>query len=323
MGESPLLSVVITSHSTERLNDIFELLGSIKDQTYANIETIFVVERSQELGDRIEAWAHEEGVTNIRVVPNTGEQGLSAARNLGIKCSHGDIIAFVDDDVVLFPDWAEELVGAFKDGSIIGVTGSALPLWENDSIRWLPEEFYWLISCTAWTGWAETRTVRGAFGANMAFRKQAFENGCLFSHHAGFTRAGRLQPVSDDIEFSLRLRKETGRAIVFAPKARVWHRAGRNRLSLRFVAARSYHIGHTRRILKRFYAAELGPFEQEQQVLKGTIRLLSGVPKEFFARPGLAWKKLSLITTVLMSAGLGYLVPAPFYSPIGHNWSTE
>ena len=37
-----LLSIVITSYTTERFKDIYELLDSIKVRTYPNIEVIFV-----------------------------------------------------------------------------------------------------------------------------------------------------------------------------------------------------------------------------------------------------------------------------------------
>ena len=53
MAEQPLLSIVVTSYTTERLNDIYELLDSVKTQTYSDIETIFVAERSTELCDKI------------------------------------------------------------------------------------------------------------------------------------------------------------------------------------------------------------------------------------------------------------------------------
>ncbi|MDD3678609.1 MAG: hypothetical protein PHD14_05220, partial [Dehalococcoidales bacterium] len=54
------LSLVITSYTTERLNDIYELLDSIKEQTYRNMETIFVVERSQELRDKLNDYIKEK-----------------------------------------------------------------------------------------------------------------------------------------------------------------------------------------------------------------------------------------------------------------------
>jgi glycosyltransferase involved in cell wall biosynthesis len=280
------------------------------------METIFVVERSQPLLDKINAFLAENAIPNMMVVFSNNKLGLSAARNLGIKQAKGKIIAFVDDDVVLYPDWAEEMIKSLENDPAIGVTGSAFPLWENESLKWLPEEFYWLISCTAWTGWKEQRIVRGAFGANMGFKREAFVDDCLFSSDTGYTGGSYHQPVSDDLEFSLRVRKRSKKNIIFSPRPRVWHQVGKQRLSLRFVAKRAHQVGCARQILKKHYAYELGPFEQENHVLKGMLRLLLGLPKELLTKPRLAWKKLSLISTVLISTAVGYFIPVSSYSLI-------
>ncbi|MCL0073618.1 glycosyltransferase [Dehalococcoidia bacterium] len=178
MADRPLLSIIVTSYTTERLGDIYELLNSIKAQSYPDIETIFIAERSPELYERVKEYGEEifrdsveTGRDSVeirslnldeaqpipknlpfKVLFNDGEPGLSAARNLGIKEAKGDIIAFVDDVVVLFSDWAEEMVKSYEDDSIIGVTGPAFPLWEDESMKWLPEEFYWYskLHCLVW-----------------------------------------------------------------------------------------------------------------------------------------------------------------------------
>ena len=308
------LSLVITSYTMERLNDILELLVSVKKQSYKNMETIFVVERSEELRDKIKAFINEKNIQNIQVVFSNEKLGLSIARNLGITKAKGEIIAFADDDVVLFPNWAEEMVQAFDNDSIIGVTGSAFPLWENDSLKWLPEEFYWLISCTAWTGWSKPKIVRGAFGANMAFKREAFTDNFLFAPNTGYTNGSQHQPVSDDLEFSLRLKKKTKRNIIFSPGPQVWHRVGKQRLSFRFVAQRAHQVGCTRRIIRRYYAEEFGSFEQENQVIKGIFKTLVGIPKALVTKPVLAWKKVSITGEILVSAAVGYVIPIPSYS---------
>jgi len=311
--QDTLLTVVITSYTTEHINDVYELLDSIINQTYKHIETLFVAERSRELYEAIKTYANEKAMPNIKVIFNEGKPGLSVARNLGITHANGAIIAFIDDDAVPFHDWGESIVKTLVNDSAIGMTGSAYPLWESDSLKWLPEEFYWLISCTAWTGWKEKHIVRGAFGANMAFKKDAFKSGCLFSPNAGFSEGHRDKPISEDIEFSLRVRKMTGQNIVFDPDARVWHRVVKRRLGLGFVIQRSHHIGCTRRILRKYYATELGSYDQERSVLQGMYRLLLSIPKEFFSKPILAWKKLSITCTILVAAAIGYIVPFPGY----------
>jgi hypothetical protein len=85
---------------------------------------------------------------------------------------------------------------------------------------------------------------------------------------------------------------------------------------LGFVVQGAHHIGSTRRIIRKYYPDEFGSFDQERQVLKGILKLLLGISKELVTKPVLAWKKLSLVFVVLISAAVGYLVPVPSYSPI-------
>ena len=42
------ISIITTSYTMDRLKDTIELLDSIQAQTYQNIETVFVAERSPE-----------------------------------------------------------------------------------------------------------------------------------------------------------------------------------------------------------------------------------------------------------------------------------
>jgi len=277
--EQPLLSIVITSYTIERLNDILELLDSIKAQTYPNIETIFVAERSRDLYEQIEVYAQKGPVPNMRVIFNEGEPGLSAGRNLGIKEAKGDIVAFVDDDVVLFTDWAEEMVKAYEDDSIIGVTGPAFPLWEDESVAsWFPEELYWILSCTAWSGWNEVREVRNAWGMNMSFRQEAFEKCGAFFNEFGFHKG----PLAEDNEFSQRVKTQTGGKIIYSPTVKLWHIVHKYRLSQKFITERAYWIGYSRRMIKkskpRTKEAKSDLLYPEHQLLKRiVIRLFPNI----------------------------------------------
>ncbi len=62
MDNNPLLSIVITSYTIRRLDDIHKLLDSIAAQSYAAIETIFVVEHSRELEDDITIFTFSDDI---------------------------------------------------------------------------------------------------------------------------------------------------------------------------------------------------------------------------------------------------------------------
>ena len=148
----------------------------------------------------------------------------------------------------------------------------------------------------------------------MSFKREAFDGDCLFSLNAGYSHGSHHQPVSDDLEFSLRVKGRTGKLIVFGQNAQVWHRARQHRLDFRFVAARSYQIGRTRRILKKYYAEELSTSIEEQRVLRGVYKLFLGAFREFIRKPGQALKKLAFVVVLLGAVVSGYLTPAPSYT---------
>ncbi len=47
------ISIITPCYTAERFKDIVELLYSVQDQTYKNIDTLVVAERSPELADSI------------------------------------------------------------------------------------------------------------------------------------------------------------------------------------------------------------------------------------------------------------------------------
>lgn len=314
MIDRPLLSVIVTSYTIDRMKDIYELLDSIKVQTYSNIEVVFVGERSAELCENVKLYAWKKEIANTMVIFNGVDPGLSASRNAGIKQAQGDIIAFVDDDVILFPDWAEKMVMAYKDDSVIGVTGPALPLWKDKVVSWFPEEFYWVISCTGWCNLAQTMEVRNGWGHSMSFRKEAFTY-CrfedTFGRTKGFDKGGKKGPVGDDTEFCINLKTKSGKAIIYNPTVKVYHKVYSYRLTPSFIRRQAYWQGYTKAMFKRIYnKGEKGEkvLDTEYQLLRRILfNLFPGIVGEFFHHPKMAWKRLHLSITVLLHLVIGYL----------------
>jgi len=55
------------------------------------------------------------------------EMGISKARNYGAKRSNGDILVFLDADVVPPTDFAEKVIETFKDPKVVGATCTIMP----------------------------------------------------------------------------------------------------------------------------------------------------------------------------------------------------
>ncbi len=311
---TPAVSVVVSSYTMERYNDITELLDSLQEQTHRNFETLVVAERSTELFDKLGAYVQENGYPNTRILLNPGPWGLSPARNMGIKEAQGDIVAFIDDDALPFPDWLEEIVRTFtEEDSVVGVTGFALPMWEAESMNWFPEEFYWIFGCSAFSGLTEMKEVRNAWGANMSFVKEAFASSGLFDEvNFGSSIAneeGRHTLMGDDTEISMRLRRATGKRIIYNPDVKIWHKVYSFRLTPEFIRRYTYRHAYSKAVMKRLYRDSHSEdvLAREHELLKRILlRLLPSILVGFFKKPVVSWRRLVVTTAILLWTALGY-----------------
>jgi glycosyltransferase involved in cell wall biosynthesis len=309
--KQPKISIITTSYTMDRLKDVIELLDSIKAQSYKNTETLIVAERSPRLAQRLKNYIAEKGYPKMQVLYNKGERGASAARNLALEQAKGDIIAFVDDDALPFPDWAEETAQTYaQDSSVIGVTGPILPLWEEESMSWFPRELYWIFSCTYWDMTKKTE-VRNGYGTNLSFHRKAFEPGERFRTSLGVKGRGEggwLEPGGEETELALRIRQKTGKRIIYNPKARVKHRVYRYRLRTGFITKRAYWEGYAKAMLNRWYhPGSEAVLSTEHELLRRILfKLLPQIVGRLFYQPATARRQLWLVMMVLVCVAGGY-----------------
>jgi len=63
--------------------------------------------------------------------------GLLIGRNAGARKSKGEVLSFIDDDVILPPYWLESVVDVFRDRNISLATGNNYPFFESTPPEWL------------------------------------------------------------------------------------------------------------------------------------------------------------------------------------------
>jgi GT2 family glycosyltransferase len=139
--------------------------------------------------------------------------GVSRGRNAGIEEAVHDLLAFVDDDVVVDADWLIRLVGALEsapDRTI--VTGAVLA---PDGPGVTPS----LTTRTEPVVLSGRPGVDALFGGNMAFRRSVVEEIGPFDERLG---PGASFPSAEDNDFGFRA-LEAGYRIQFVPDAVVWH----------------------------------------------------------------------------------------------------
>jgi GT2 family glycosyltransferase len=199
--EVPLVSVVICSHNGAR--HIGECLAGVAALRYPSFEAILVDDGST---DSTAAIASE---FDVRVI-STPNNGLSAARNVGLKAARGEIVAFIDDDAYPDPDWLHYLAIAFRSTSHAAVGGPNLPPVADRDVA----------ACVANAPGGPVHVLLSDSeaehlpGCNMAFRRADLL--AIGGFDDQFTVAG------DDVDICWRL-TDAGRTLGFHPGAVVWH----------------------------------------------------------------------------------------------------
>ncbi len=197
------------------------------------------------------------------------QQGLSYARNAGIRKAQGDILAFTDDDVVVKPDWLWNLTSALYGGKWAGAGGRIIPVWPRPLPSWLSTDDPNTMGSFAPfdLGAGAGPLARPPYGGNMAFRREAFEKYGGFRGDLG--RSGSNLQGREDIEFGNRL-LAGGERLRYEPCAVVLHPVPECRMEKRYVLRWWYWYG-------RSEVVESGPLSDAKW-------LLGGVPLCLFRR---------------------------------------
>jgi glycosyltransferase involved in cell wall biosynthesis len=294
--------VAICAYTLQRWDSLVDAVESVLAQLRAGDECLIVVDHNDELLARA-----ERAFTSARVMPNTGPRGLSGARNTAIAASHGDLVAFLDDDAVACPGWLDRMRSALADTDVYGVGTAALPHWpERGRPSWFPPEFDWVVGCS-YTGLPVARAdVRNVIGAAMAFRREAFELAGRFSTVVG--RIGTTPTGCEETELCIRLRRaRPGARIAYLPDVAVQHRVSEDRLSLGYFFRRCVGEGLSKARVSRLVGANDG-LSSERAYVRSTLP--RGVRREL--RRGLrgelsGWSASALIVAGAVVTGAAYL----------------
>lgn len=225
-------------------------MQSIANQQVKDFETVIVIDGSKAVYDEVQKLVLSLDLPNPRIVYSDANIGASASRNYGARVAKGDVVGFVDDDVVLLNDWVGNVRRLTNQiTGIDGLSGAAYPLWEDPRDSWLPISLYWVISCTGSFG-NTFQEIRNMWTMNAVIRKDAFKSVGGFDEHLGplKTREAGFRFLAEDLELTLRLRKR-GYRIYFAPSIGCLHHVQHSQVSFRYIVRRSLWIGRERRIL--------------------------------------------------------------------------
>jgi mycofactocin system glycosyltransferase len=234
METHPLVSVIVPVRN--RPTDIEACLGALQQLRYPRerLEIIVVDDASQD--------ATPEVISRFpvkRITLNEHKQA-SYCRNLAARESKGEIVAFVDSDCRVHPDWLSELVTCFRDRSLAAVGGLVDSELEESAL-----DRYEKVKSSLHLGFRPRRST-----GNEPFFYVPSCN--LLVRRGPFLKLGGFREdlhVGEDVDLSWRLR-DAGYQIEYRPFGVVYHRH-RNQLST--FCARRFDYGTSEPMLQQLH----------------------------------------------------------------------
>jgi glucosyl-dolichyl phosphate glucuronosyltransferase len=235
--------ILCTYNRCGSLTKTLESIAALKLPESVEWEVLVVDNNSTDQTRKVveEFYRHHPGRFRYLYEP---QQGLSYARNAGIRAAQGDILAFTDDDAIAEPDWLWNLASALHGGEWAGAGGRIIPEWPGPLPNWLsvtdPDTMGAFVAFDLGTEAAPL--TRPPYGANMAFRRAAFEKYGDFRPDLG--RSGTNLQGREDVEFANRL-LAGGERLRYEPGAVVRHPVPECRLKKNYVLRWWYWYGRS------------------------------------------------------------------------------
>lgn len=174
-------------------------------------------------------------------------QGLSSARNCGIRGSMGRHVIFIDDDIHAAPGWLRAYADAFAAHDCDAVGGRILVASPLPLPKWIQPEMMGFLG--QFDHGDQPLPLDGRrqhpFGGNMAFHRRAIERVGDFDPELGRKGEGKSPDElfkGEETEY-FRLFSETGGKVWYAPGAVVTHHILPYQLKRRFFLTIHYNEG--------------------------------------------------------------------------------
>ena len=242
---TPPISVVMCSRDRAKL--LAEALGAVLETDYPTFEVIVVDNAGSTHETRDFAANHPDD--RVRYVSEP-RPGLSRGRNRGLRAAAYDIVAFVDDDVIVDRHWLTGVAAGFARADDVALVCA---LVASGEVRTRPQA--WFDNRVTWDDARIPRQYRLADPPDdvplFPFQVGAYGTGACFAvQRRVYEQIGALDVAmglgtptmsGEDIDLFVRIIC-AGWAVAVEPAAVVWHRH-RAEISALKTQARGYGVG--------------------------------------------------------------------------------
>ncbi|MGC4085245.1 MAG: glycosyltransferase family 2 protein [Vicinamibacterales bacterium] len=242
-----VLSIIIVSFNTR--GDLETCLTSLVQHPPAVSHEIIVVDNASS-DDSADA---AERFRGVRVIRNAVNQGFSAANNVGIRASAGELLLLLNSDTIVPPGAIDRMIDRLRAIPDVAVLGPRLV----DGRGRVELSFGPML--TPWSEIRQRRLVKGLAANNPAIVREVdalaaserrpdwVTGACLLVRRADADAVGGLDEryfmYTEDVDFCAAIRAR-GRGIVFYPGAEVVHLRGRSAATASAATRAAYQRSH-------------------------------------------------------------------------------
>jgi Predicted glycosyltransferases len=202
--------VICTLNREEPLIHVLELL---KDQSIHPLEVLVIDQSSEHQSTTWNYLRENQGRIRLLTIPSPS---TTAARNLARKEVQGDLVLFLDDDVLFYPTLIQNHLENYQDPALGAVTGKVL--YDGSEENDLP----WAARITPSGKYLRNFTtnqrclIPTLYGCNMSIRRDVLLDVGEFdlNYWGNF--------LWEEVDYALQIRKH-GYPIVYDPRAAVFH----------------------------------------------------------------------------------------------------
>ncbi len=248
----PRCSVILCTYN--RRNSVLTTLASLRRQTlaYEQFEVIVVDNGSHDgtyaavnayvhAGPKMVALSHEN-TWQVRCLVEE-QNGLSYARNTGVRAAIGEIVVFLDDDVLAHPLFLECLLKSYDETGADAIGGRVELRWEAKRPHWLHDE---LLDTLGYFSPASTRLrlspTQEVRSCNFSLKRDLFRAIGFFSP---LLSKRSSSPLHMDVVDLCRRLHANGYSLWYEPHALVEHRVSAARLTRPYFVGRAYWQGRS------------------------------------------------------------------------------
>lgn len=241
-----ITAIICTYNRAKYIGPLLESLAA-NDLPKIEYEILLVdnncTDKTREICDAYAA-AHPDVQFRYTVEP---VQGLSAARNRGIREAKGEIIVYIDDDALVDTHYLRDYAEWFASHpETMACGGPIIPLYETAEPDWMTP--YTKSLLTAWMDYGNKprKYPKGRFpgGGNAAYRKSVFEKAGLFNTELGRKGNNLMGAEEKDIFDKM---QTLGMQIMYIPSPVLHHIIPQTKLEKEYFDRWTTQIGRSER----------------------------------------------------------------------------